>query len=302
MKTRSWDVEECYDQLILWVPLFLSRHQPCKKRSLRLLSNQSFKDEKMFCINLVRKSQTCPIGVSPCSFTAPCSQSVYTFISFMYLDSSCLKRSDVPVAVNLIVIGHPCRTEFFHCWSRFKRLQTANLSQRLPQPKYHCHNTISKYMAPTIQLQEIDVYLLTLRDERPPTVNIRHRQRKMPIIHLMWDIPALGPLHLPTIKIGLSCCKCHLIFARWAGSFKSHHVPRVRPILWTKRAVLGLENTSATWTDGCTPNCINFVHNVSLPAIITKFCQSKHQRSAWHEPENQSENRWNRSRWDSTST
>ena len=39
------------------------------------------------------KTQRVPIGVSPCSFTAPCSQRVYTFISFMYLISSCIASS-----------------------------------------------------------------------------------------------------------------------------------------------------------------------------------------------------------------
>ena len=144
---------------------------------------------------------------------------------------------------------HLCRTWFLHCWSRCKRLQTANSSQRLPQPKYHCYNTVLSNIIPTIQLGEVTVYLFTIRDERPPTVDIRHQktislhktvhfqttfqnidvqrnvlettcQRYMSIIHLVCDVPALCPLQLPTIKIGISCCKCDHIFARRAGQIK----------------------------------------------------------------------------------
>ena len=84
-----------------------------------------------------------------------------------HLDQTCHT-----VVVNLIVIGHSCKTWFFHCWSRFKRLQTANSSQRLPQPKYHCYNAVLSNMTPTIQLGEVTVCLFTIREERPPTVEM----------------------------------------------------------------------------------------------------------------------------------
>ena len=135
----------------------------------------------MFCIALV-KTQRVPIGVSP-SFTALCSQVVFAFIPctfqlhcfFTYFRR---KRCTChTVVVNLIVIGHFCRTWFFHCWSRFESLQTANSSQRLPQPKYHCDNTVLSNMTPTIQLGEVTVNVFTIRDERPPTVDIRHQNR-----------------------------------------------------------------------------------------------------------------------------
>ena len=42
---------------------------------------------------------------------------------------------------------------------------------------YHRHNTVLSNVAPTIQLGEIVVYLLTIRDERLPTVDTRHQNR-----------------------------------------------------------------------------------------------------------------------------
>ena len=42
--------------------------------------------------------------------------------------------------------------------SRFKCLQTAYSSQRLPQPTYHRHNTVLSNVTPTIQLGEIVVH------------------------------------------------------------------------------------------------------------------------------------------------
>ena len=125
----------------------------------------------------------------------------------------------------------------------------------------------------------------------------------MSIIHLMCVVLVPGPLRLPTIKIGLSGYKCDHIFARMAGSFRSHPVrkskadPEVRPNLRTKRAVLGLENTSAVWTGGCTPNCNKsfFTASLSLPSFET-ICQGRH---LIYTRKLRSECRWRRSNSDS---
>ena len=93
----------------------------------------------------------------------------------------------------------------------------------------------------------------------------------MSIIHLMCDVPALCPLQLPTIKIGLTCCKCDHIIARWAGIVpvpswsQIQRLSRVRPNLWTRRAFPRLENTSA---NGCTPNCIKSFFSFSHFATL----------------------------------
>ena len=199
------------------------------------------------------------------------------------------------VVVHVIVIGHLCKTGFFSCQSKFKHQQTANSSQRLPQPTYHRNNNVG----PAIQLGEIVVSLFTIREESPPPVDTRHHnryhckknsafkcklqecwctkkrpwetcQKHVSIIHNTCVLLTTSSLQIPTIKIGLSCCKCDHIFARWARSFKSHPVrrsnaiPVVKPNLWTKRAFPGFENTSAIWTDGCTPNCSKSFFTTSL--------------------------------------
>ena len=41
------------------------------------------------------------------------------------------------VVVHVVVVGYFCMTKFFHCWSRFKRLQTTNSSQCLSRSAYH---------------------------------------------------------------------------------------------------------------------------------------------------------------------
>ena len=128
--------------------------------------------------------------MSPCSFTAPCSQSVYTFISFMYSISNCIasshkfrrkRRTCHTVVLNLIVIGHFCRTWFFHCWCRFKRLRTASSSQRLPQPKYHCHNTVLCNMTPTVQTWRD--CCVSLHNSCLTSSNSRHKTPKSISLH-----------------------------------------------------------------------------------------------------------------------
>ena len=126
------------------------------------------------------------------------------------------------------MIGHLCKTGF-HCWSRFKRLQTAGSSQRLPS---------TQVSLPQLSSQQHDFYnstwrgyCVSLHNSWRTSSNRRHQtpnsislhktlhsattlaykknhwatcQRFLSIIHLKCDIPALCPLQLPTIKIRLA--------------------------------------------------------------------------------------------------
>ena len=286
VKVRSSDVEECYDQLILCVLLFLACHCCREKRAkslnrwsrrerhgcvrqvhlcglLRLLRHGSGADERTFCVTLVREDPSCPNRSEALLFHGcVLTRSVHVHLSYVLdLNLHCF-------LVHVIVIGHFCKTRFFHCSSRFKHLQTANSSQCLPQSTYHRQDTALGNVAPTDQLGEIVVYVFTIREKRSPPVDTRHQNRfhrtKLCIQRqisrvLMYkettlrNLPTVDVSHPPHVcrpgtkstptsnnQIGLSRCKCDHIFARWAGSSKFHPVRksnanlRVRPSLWTK--------------------------------------------------------------------
>ena len=139
----------------------------------------------MFCVALVREDPSCPNRSEALLFHGFVLAGSLHVHLFHVLDFKlhCFfthfrrKRCTCPfVVVHVVSIGHLCRTRFFHCRSRFRRLQTTNSSQCGSQPTYHRQDTVLINVAPTVQLGKIAVYLFAIREESPPPVDTRHQK------------------------------------------------------------------------------------------------------------------------------
>ena len=129
--------------------------------SSSVLRHESGTGGTAFSVTLVREDPSCPNRSEALLFHSLLFHffvltRVHTFISFMYWFSTCIASSHSLeamhpslVVLHVIIVGHLCKTRFFHCWSTFKRLQTTNSSQCLPYSTYHCQDTVLGNVAST---------------------------------------------------------------------------------------------------------------------------------------------------------